>query len=267
MQERNPGAKEKLSQRYPFIAVVGPVGIGKTTFTELLVEATGITQFQEPYEENPYLQDFYTGDPTEHSFDSQMFFLANKGVQVKRIKNLSATGPVIQDPGIAVDYLIAQTQWKMGWMNDTEHATYGSAFSKVFRDCLKPDVYIALKASENTVIKRIVERGREMELTMLSKYPEYFPKLAWEFEKWITNKQQDPRASVIVIDAEKFDFAKDEKGKKEVLREVINWSYYYLTASSQRNLVGSDGAKLILPDSFRIAPHMRDRVPGKTKIF
>jgi len=260
MQEKEQG--EKMPQRYPFIAVVGPVGIGKTTFTELLTGGINITQLQEPYKENPYLNNFYTGNPADYSFDCQMFFLANKGVQTGRIRDLTKNGPVIQDPGVEIDFMIAETQWKMGWMTDDEHLAYVSSYNNVFKDALNPDVYIALKASENTVIERIVKRGRSMELKMLEKYPEYFPTLVWEFDIWLEKKLKDRNSWITVIDADKFDIAKGGEEKTNVVRETINRSGYFISAPTQRNMVGSDGAKLIMPSFFRTTPHFIDHIPG-----
>lgn len=262
MPERNADAKEKLSQRYPFIAVVGPVGIGKTTFTELLTGRIDITQLQEPYKENPYLHDFYTKNPADHSFDCQMFFLANKGVQTKKIRELTKNTPVVQDPGVEVDFMIAETQWKMGWMSDEEHLAYVSAFNIVFKDSLNPDVYIALKAKEDTVIERIIKRGREMELTMYKKYPDYFPSLVREFNIWLETKQKSKDNKIFVMDTESFDFSQGEKEKAEIVKEAVNRSGYFIAAPTQRNMVGSDGAKLIMPNSFRTTPYLVDRVLG-----
>jgi len=258
--------QEKLPQRYPFIAVVGPVGIGKTKFTELAVEETGITQFQEPYPENPYLEDFYNDpDKNSNSFNSQMFFLANKGLQIKKINELARTEPVIQDPGKEVDLIIANVQWKMGWMTDDEHMAYMSTYSEVYKNALKPDVYVALEASENTVIERIVKRGRAMELTMLEKCPDYFPALLWEFNRWLKEKLEEDKSWVTVIDTDKFDFARDSSLEEEIAIEAKNWIDYYLTNANQRNYIGSDGAKLIIPGSLRIIPHYVDYVPPPEK--
>ena len=253
---------ENLPQRYPFIAIVGPVGIGKTTFTDLVVKDTGITQFQEPYQENPYLKDFYTKDPVDYSFNSQMFFLANKGLQTGKIWELAKENPVVQDPGKEVDLMIATVQWKMGWMTDEQHEAYVSTFNKVFEGSLNPDVYIALKAKESTVIERIKKREREMELTMLAKYPEYFPMIAREFEGWLKQKRKDRDSWVTVIDSDKFDFAPDGVHKEEVVTEIKNWLSYFMTNPCQRNGVGSDGTKLIVPGSFKVIPHFIDRIPG-----
>jgi deoxyguanosine kinase len=265
MTERDE--KEKLSQRYPFIAVVGPVGIGKTTFTELLINGTGITQFQEPYKENPYLYNFYTKDPADFSFDSQMFFLANNGVQIKNISKLSKVGPVLEDAGREMNFIIATVQQKMGWMTDTEYGAYVATHNSVYSDALKPDIYIALKANENTVIERIIGRDREMELIMMKNYPEYFPTLVWEFDNWLEKKRRDCESCVAVIDTDKFDYAKNHDGKEAVVTEAKNWLRYYISHPHQRNGTGTDGAKLIMPSSFRTALHFIDRVPGAKRIY
>ncbi len=267
MRERNTDEKERLPRRYPFIAVVGPVGVGKTTFTELLTNGTGATKLQEPYLDNPYLKYFYTKDPIDFSFDSQMFFLANDGLSARRIPEFSKRGPVFKDAGREMNSIIERVQWKMGWIKDDDHERYISAGNNAYKDCLKPDVHIALKAKEETVIRRILERGakekgREMELAMHKKYPKYFPTLVTEFNSWLEEKQRDCNSCVTVIDTDKFDFARDGSQMEEVVTEAKNWLSYYISNPNQRNQVGSDGAKLIMPDSFTTRPHIIDRVPG-----
>jgi deoxyguanosine kinase len=263
MPERDDNDREEtLPQRYPFIAVVGPVGIGKTTFTELVTDGADITKLQEPYQENPYLKDFYTKNPADYSFDCQMFFLANDGVQATKISGLSKSCPVIRDAGGEMNLMIATTQWKMDWMTDEEYETYVSSYNNVFKDKLNPDVYIALKAKESTVIERIKNRKREMELTMNEKYPEYFPTIVREFNIWLAAKQKESGNKIVVVDTDEFNFTHGNDKKEMAVTEVKNWLSYFISNPHQRNGVGSDGARLIMPSSFRTTPHFIDRVPG-----
>lgn len=259
--------REKVTQRYPFIAVVGPVGIGKTTFTELVADGVSITQLQEPYKENPYLNNFYTKNPVDYSFDCQMFFMSKDGVQTKKIPQMLKNGPILRDAGGEMNYLIERVQWKMGWMTDEEHGAYVSSYNNVFKDALNPDVYIALKASENTVIERIIKRGWEMELTFMEKHPDYFLALVWEFDIWLEKKLKDRNNCVAVIDTNSFDFTLGGEEKNNIVREVVNRSGYFLAAPTQRNMVGSDGARLIVPNTFMPRPNLNDRVPGATKSY
>jgi len=263
MPEKNKDEnKESLLQRYPYIALFGPVGIGKTTFSEIFANGTGTTLLQEHYPENPYLHDFYTKDPADYSFYSQIFFLANKGVQVAKIHELTKQNPVILDPGHETDFVIATVQYKMGWMTDEQYSVYKNAFDRIYKDSLNPDVYIALKGSEKGVVERILKRGREMEMVMHERFPEYFPMVVREFNMLLSKSTQPIAKNVIEVDTDKFNFLGSEAEREEIITEMKNQLSYQISSPTQRNSVGSDGVKLVIPDSFKVIPHFIDRVPG-----
>lgn len=241
-------SKEVLTQRNPFFGVVGPVGVGKSKLTEEFVFDTHSKKFEEPFRENPYLSDFYTKSHKDFSFDSQMFFLANKGLQMQKIRGLLINETVIQDPAIDVDFMIAKAHHKMGWMTDEEYSAYESASDAVVQDLVKPDIYIALIASKETIKKRIIERGREMELTMINECPEYFDFLVYEFNVWLEKAKETKR--VIIVNTEKFDLS-DPRNKDHVIRDVKSWMGYLLDNKYQMNKTGSDGANLIFPAFLR----------------
>lgn len=267
MPDRNEDEnKEGLPSRYPFSVVVGPVGVGKSTFTELLVKEMGVVPFQEPYLTDPYLHDFYTKDPANYAFYSQMFFLTDDGVQATKISEASENGPVFKDAGKDMNRIIEKVQWEMNWIMDEDHEAYISSYHNIYRDKINPDVYIALKASENTVIERIVRRDREMELIFMEKHPDYFLRLVWEFNIWLEKRLRDGNSKVVVIDTDKFDFTKKGNQREAAITEAKNWLGYFLSNPNQRNLISSDGARLIIPNSFRPRPNLIDRVPGKTRI-
>lgn len=240
--------KEILTNRYPFFAVVGPVGVGKSEFTDAFVQDTQIKNFEEPFLENPYLSDFYTKSHQDFSFNSQMFFLATKGLQMQKVRNLLVQESVIQDPAVDVDFMIANSHYKMGWMTGEEYSAYELARDAVLKDLINPDLYIALVANKETVKNRIAMRGRGMELAMLKECPEYFDFLVDEFNSWLINAKETKR--VITIDTEKHDLSSGNN-KEHVIREVKNWLGYFIDSKHQMNNVGSDGAKLIFPNFLR----------------
>jgi len=252
--------KEILTNRYPFFAVVGPVGVGKSEFTGAFVHDTQIKNFEEPFLENPYLSDFYTKNHKDFSFNSQMFFLATKGLQMQKVRGLLAGESVIQDPAIDVDFMIANSHYKMGWMTGEEYSAYELARDAVLEDLINPDLYIALVASKETVKNRIAIRGRGMELAMLKECPEYFDFLVDEFNDWLIKAKETKR--VVTINTEKFDLS-FENNKERVVGEAKNWLGYFIDSKHQMNNVGSDGARLIFPNFLRPNHRFRDYLPGE----
>ena len=56
-----------------YIAIEGPIGVGKTSLAKLLAEKLGARTILEQFEENPFLTDFYD-DPERFAFQTQLFF-------------------------------------------------------------------------------------------------------------------------------------------------------------------------------------------------
>ena len=56
-----------------YIAVEGPIGVGKTSLANLISKELGARLVLEQFEENPFLPEFYK-DPERYSFQTQLFF-------------------------------------------------------------------------------------------------------------------------------------------------------------------------------------------------
>src|SRR5262249_61601559 len=71
-----------LDQRY--IAVEGPIGVGKTSLARLLAERLGGRLVLEEVEDNPFLPRFYQ-DRGTWSFQTQLFFLLSRWQQQQKL--------------------------------------------------------------------------------------------------------------------------------------------------------------------------------------
>ena len=63
--------------RFPFIAIEGVIGVGKTTLARMLAPDLGGESLLEVFEENPFLTDFYA-DRARYAFQTQIFFLLSR---------------------------------------------------------------------------------------------------------------------------------------------------------------------------------------------
>ena len=57
-----------------YVAIEGPIGVGKTSLAKLLAEKLGARTVLEDFEDNPFLSDFYE-DPERFAFQTQLNFL------------------------------------------------------------------------------------------------------------------------------------------------------------------------------------------------
>src|SRR5438094_6692897 len=94
-------AAERATGRY--IAVEGPIGVGKTALARRLATEFGSQLLLEQQgEENPFLRKFYE-DPEKHAFQTQLFFLLERYRQQRELGQLE-----LFSQGIVADYLFAK---------------------------------------------------------------------------------------------------------------------------------------------------------------
>ena len=91
-----------------FLAVEGPVGVGKTTLTKLLAESFRYETFLEQPSDNPFLADFYK-NPSQSALATQLFFLFQRVKQIQDLKQGDIFTPIhVSDFLLDKDKLFAQ---------------------------------------------------------------------------------------------------------------------------------------------------------------
>ncbi|QAY66947.1 deoxynucleoside kinase [Paenibacillus protaetiae] len=146
------------------ITVAGTVGVGKSTLTAALAKRLGFRTSLEQVDHNPYLEKFYH-DFERWSFHLQIYFLAERFKEQKAI--YEAGGGFVQDRSIYEDTgIFAKMHADQGTMTATDYATYTGLFEAMVMTPYfpHPDVLIYLEGSLPSILNRIEERGREMEI-------------------------------------------------------------------------------------------------------
>lgn len=181
------------------IAIVGNIGAGKTTLTELLAKHLGYECQYESVEHNPYLEDFYN-DMKRWSFNLQIYFLNNRFQQIIEIQKNKAD--IIQDRTIYEDaYIFAENLHDMGLMTTRDYENYRAIFDNITSFIKPPDLLIYLRASVPTLVNNIQRRGREYEAGIRL---DYLSKLNEKYKKWIDNYKE---GKLLILDKDKLDFA------------------------------------------------------------
>ncbi|OAX50943.1 deoxynucleoside kinase [Paenibacillus sp. AD87] len=155
------------------ITVAGTVGVGKSTLTAALAERLSFKTSLEQVDHNPYLEKFYH-DFERWSFHLQIYFLAERFKEQKKIFELG--GGFVQDRSIYEDTgIFAQMHADQGTMSATDFETYSSLFEAMVMTPYfpHPDVLIYLEGSLPSILNRITERGREMEIQTDRSYWEH----------------------------------------------------------------------------------------------
>jgi deoxyadenosine/deoxycytidine kinase len=181
-----------------FVAVAGNIGVGKSTLVRLLCARLGWQPFYEPEGENPYLVDFYR-DMHTWSFHSQIFFLTRR---LRAHHDLLAhPTSVIQDRSVYEDaQVFALNLHRQGIMDERDFHSYYELY-QVLSECLPPpDLVVYLRASVDTLLMRVAQRGREYERQIGG---EYLLQLNSLYEEWIDNFALCP---VLTVPADDLDY-------------------------------------------------------------
>ena len=70
-----------------YIAIEGPIGVGKTSLANLMAKELGARLVLEEFGENPFLPDFYK-DPERYPFQTQLFFLLQRYRQQQELRQV-----------------------------------------------------------------------------------------------------------------------------------------------------------------------------------
>jgi len=194
------------------IAIVGNIGAGKTTLTELLAKNYGWDPLYEVVDNNPYLEDFYS-DMKRWSFNLQIYFLNSRFKQMIDIQK--STHNIIQDRTIYEDaYIFAENLHDMGLMTTRDYENYQAIFDNITAFIKPPDLLVYLKASVPTLVNNIQRRGREYEIGIRL---DYLSKLNDKYQKWIGNYQL---GKLLILDKDKLDFANETEDMATVVQMI-----------------------------------------------
>lgn len=181
-----------------FVAIAGNVGVGKSSLTELLAKRLGWNPFYEAVDDNPYLADFYQ-DMQAWSFHSQVFFLSRRLQHHRQLVDYPFS--VIQDRSVYEDAeIFARNLYRQGAMTERDYRTYQDLYLAMNSFLPAPDLVIYLRASVDTLLKRISQRGREFEQNI---DPDYLKRLNDLYEEW---NERFTLCPVLIVPADQLDF-------------------------------------------------------------
>ena len=188
----------------PFIAVEGPIGVGKTSLARKLASHFNYHLLKEIVEENPFLGKFYD-DIDEWSFQTEMFFLCNRYKQLEDIEKKYLK----LDKAVVADYHISKNMiFAMRTLQNKQFEKYTQIYQILTHDMPRPNMMIYLDASLDTLLKRIHMRGRQVEQNIQASYLE---QLSFDYQVYMKQFEADhPNIPVIRLNGDDIDFVKSQ---------------------------------------------------------
>lgn len=201
-----------MKPRY-FLGVAGNIGVGKTHLTRWLGEKLRWEVFYEPVVENPYLDDFY-GDMSRWSFHLQVYFLS-KRFEMHR-KMMQGMLSCVQDRTIYEDAeIFARTLRDTDSMDERDYENYMSLFESMTSYLHAPNTIIYLRASVDTLLKRIARRGRDYEKDIDREYLELLNKA---YDDWAARSA--PNLRFLVVDTDGLEKIEEHPKLQKLVKEL-----------------------------------------------
>lgn len=143
---------------FRFIAIEGPIGVGKTSLARRLCESLSAEPVFEQASQNPFLERFYR-NPTAGALPAQLYFLFQRAQQLGSLNQQDLFAPVR-----VADYLLEKDRLFAGiTLDEAELALYEQVYAKLDIAAPKPDLVLYLQAPVDVLMERIGRRGIEYE--------------------------------------------------------------------------------------------------------
>ncbi|MDR5832969.1 deoxynucleoside kinase [Caballeronia sp. LZ034LL] len=155
----------QLKPPHRYIAIEGPIGVGKTTLATLLAERWSMRTLFERPQDNPFLERFYR-DTTRHALATQLSFALQRTAQAAEAADIVASGtPLMADFVTQKSELFARLT-----LSDEEFQLYKDIAGRLHASGPAPDLVIYLQASPEVLFSRIQKRALPMELQISDAY-------------------------------------------------------------------------------------------------
>ncbi|SMF21124.1 Deoxyadenosine/deoxycytidine kinase [Alteromonadaceae bacterium Bs31] len=194
-----------------YIAVEGPIGVGKTTLTKKLARTFNYETLLEKAEENPFLERFYANEKNA-ALPTQLFFLFQRMQQLNELRQHDLFQPVrVADFLIEKDQLFAQVT-----LSSEELRLYQQVYDHTTIDAPRPDLVIYLQAPIDILLERIHNRGIRSEQTIDGDYLEQLNAAYTNFFHYYDE------APLLIVNAAEIDWVNNPEDYRELVNYMLN---------------------------------------------
>jgi deoxyguanosine kinase len=200
-----------------YIALEGPIRVGKSTLSRIIAERLHAQRITEP-DDNPFLQAFYDGEPGA-GFQTQFSFLIRRYEQLKALEPRS-NNLIVADYIFEKDKLFACIN-----LTDAELEVYNRYYTEFRAQLPTPDLVIYLQASPDVLKKRLRKKNAPAETAISEQYIEEVVRAYEHFFFHYT------ASDLLVVNTTDIDFVDSHRDLQELLRrlsEPIKGTQYFL---------------------------------------
>jgi deoxyadenosine/deoxycytidine kinase len=214
----------KLFDLPRYIAVEGPIRVGKSTLATILADRLNAQRVTDP-EQTSLLRAFYDGEPGA-AFQAQFAFMIRRFEQLQAL-DLGARSQklVVSDFIFEKDKLFACLN-----LNDQELETYNRYYNYFREQLPTPDLVIYLQATPEVLKKRLKKKNAPGEKAISEDYLEEVVKAYEHFFFHYTS------SDLLIVNTSEIDFVERNEDLQELLRKVsapIKGTQYFLPLGSQ----------------------------------
>ena len=210
---------------FQYIAVEGPIGVGKTSVVERLGQRLEASTLLEEWAQNPFLQPFYDGKPGA-AFQVELFYLLSRYRQQQELLQRN----LFQQQTLS-DYLFDKSKL-FAYLNleDSELLIYEKLWSLLVEGVPRPDLVVYLQAPTDVLLRRIRQRGRPEEARLAE---DYLAEVNRAYNHYFFHYTQTP---LLVVNTSEVDFVKRPDDVEDLIKQIRSMgkgTQYYVPMGSK----------------------------------
>jgi deoxyadenosine/deoxycytidine kinase len=196
---------------FRYIAVEGPIGVGKTSLAERLGTRLDATVVLEEVE-NPFLSDFYADRPGA-ALQAQLFYLLSRHRQQMALRQADLfSQATVSDFLFDKDKIFAYLN-----LDDNELFIYQRLYDLLARDVPAPDLVVYLQAPTDILLRRLRGRRTDPEAAAFDPDPAYLRELNEAYHHFFFHYNTTP---LLVVETTQFDTDASDEAVDELVKQI-----------------------------------------------
>ncbi|APG60340.1 2-amino-4-hydroxy-6-hydroxymethyldihydropteridine diphosphokinase [Christiangramia salexigens] len=206
----NKASRDFKFPKCNYIAVEGNIGAGKTSFSTMISEDFNAKLILERFKDNPFLPKFYE-NKDRYAFPLEMSFLADR---YQQLSDDLAQYDLFKDFVISDYDVFKSLIFAKITLHEDEYSLYHKLFHLMYKELVKPELYIYLYQNTDRLLENIRKRGRDYEQNI---QPDYLMEINKSYLNFIKSQNN---MKVQVIDISGLDFVNNRKDYIYLLEEI-----------------------------------------------